>query len=120
MKRTALYFLTLLFVSSGLWACGGSSGGDAKKALDKLHAACKADDHKAAAGFIAYKLRKDKARRYKDTLNAADEDELYAVKRTCKRLLKKMGGDFEIVEQKTEKDCGMCAPAGETRRECEL
>lgn len=104
MNGMKVSFLVSLFLLSGLWACGGSSGGGPKAALEKLHAACKAENHKEAAGFVAYTLRKDRERRYKDTLSVENEDELRSVKKICARVQEKMSGDFEITKQKKKKE----------------
>ncbi|NBC18831.1 MAG: hypothetical protein GVY18_16125 [Bacteroidetes bacterium] len=77
-----LSLLALLFAGC---AGGGTPEERVRHTLDELFAICQSadGDYRGAGQYVAYRLRADEDRRWNDTYDTSDPDELSAVNRIC-------------------------------------
>ena len=86
-----LAVLSLAFVV-GFSACGkGISEEDLKRDFDLLIQSCLSNDLNAAAPYLIYRGRTDKARGFQDSLNMSNPDEQEMAKKGCAELLERLG-----------------------------
>lgn len=107
MKRTlALGLILLIVFSSGskmIYAQGAEAA--VKSTLNNLFDFSKAKVYEKASALIAYD-GDDKSRNQKDAFDAANKDELYQVKRVCKKIsaLLDLSSKHEFGKFETKKD----------------
>ena len=92
--RLSLSVAALAFLLPSGASASSDQGPQARKSMTQilegatldLYAACKKGDLKAAGALIAYRLRDDKASRWKRVLDTSKPKELEAARKTCKRV----------------------------------